>query len=160
MSAELLISTMEKLYKLHRSLYEIAVKKTDVIKIGDIDSLQSMMKDESAHLAAIRKLEDSRQKAASEICSDQEIPTVSDCIRKLNGPDKDALINVTEKLAEVIFDLKEQNYLNQQLIHQSLQFVNVSLNLLRPQPDSINYGPPSKQKKSANSASGIFNSQV
>lgn len=160
MSAELLISIMDKLYKLHRSLYEIAIRKTEIIKIGDIDSLNKVMKEENAHLAAIRKLEEERKKATVSICNGQENPTVTDCIAKLNGQNKDALLKVTEKLAEMIVDLKERNYLNQQLVHQSLQFVQVSLNLLRPKPVAINYGPPTKQKQMANSTHGIFNSQV
>jgi len=158
MSAELLITTIEKLYKLHRSLYEMAVKKTEIIKVGDIESLQNMVKEENAHISAIRKLEDVRQKSTIAICQDRENPTISDCIEKFNGPEKDTLIKISEQLTETILDLKEQNYLNQQLIHQSLQFVNMSLNLLRPQPNSINYGPPTQKK--TNSTSGFYNSQA
>lgn len=39
----------------------------------------------------------------------------------------------------VIETLKHQNDLNQKMIFQSLQFVNMTLDMLRPQPDQINY---------------------
>jgi len=159
MSAEVLTGTMEKLLKLHKSLYELAVKKTDIIKTGDMDGLNQMLKDEQAHIAAISQLEKEREKAAHSIVPALESPTVSDCLNLLSQPDRLRLAAITEELAELVFELKEQNFLNQQLVHQSLQFVNVSMNLLRPQPENINYGPPAG-KKSGKMNPGIFNSKV
>ncbi|USK49571.1 flagellar protein FlgN [Bacillus sp. CMF12] len=159
MSAETLIATMEKLLKLHKSLYELAVKKTDIIKTGDMDALNQMLKDEQAHIAAIGRLENEREKAANSIAPMLESPTVSDCLNILTQPDRLKLEAITNELAELIFELKEQNFLNQQLVHHSLQFVNVSMSLLRPQPETMNYGPPAK-KKSEKMNPGIFNSKV
>ncbi|MDF2037642.1 flagellar protein FlgN [Cytobacillus oceanisediminis] len=159
MSAEALTATMEKLLKLHKSLYELAVKKTDIIKTGDMDALNQMLKDEQAHIAAISRLENEREKAANSIAPMLESPTVSDCLNILTQPDRLKLEAITNELAELIFELKEQNFLNQQLVHHSLQFVNVSMSLLRPQPETMNYGPPAK-KKSEKMNSGIFNSKV
>ncbi|UOE55115.1 flagellar protein FlgN [Cytobacillus oceanisediminis] len=159
MSAEALTATMEKLLKLHKSLYELAVKKTDIIKTGDMDALNQMLKDEQAHIAAIGRLENEREKAANSIAPMLESPTVSDCLNILTQPDRLKLEAITNELAELIFELKEQNFLNQQLVHHSLQFVNVSMSLFRPQPETMNYGPPAK-KKSEKMNPGIFNSKV
>ncbi|MCS0654741.1 flagellar protein FlgN [Cytobacillus firmus] len=159
MSAEALTAAMEKLLKLHKSLYELAVKKTGIIKTGDKDALNQMLKDEQAHIAAISRLDKEREKAANSIAPMLESPTVSDCLNILTQPDRLKLEAITEELAELVFELKEQNFLNQQLVHQSLQFVNVSMNLLRPQPENMNYGPPAR-KKSEKMNPGIFNSKV
>ncbi|MBG9444654.1 flagellar protein FlgN [Cytobacillus firmus] len=159
MSAEALTVSMEKLLKLHKSLYELAVKKTDIIKTGDMDALNQMLKDEQAHIAAISRLDKEREKAANYIAPTLESPTVSDCLNILTQPDRLRLETITEELAELVYELKEQNFLNQQLVHQSLQFVNVSMNLLRPQPENMNYGPPAR-KKSEKMNPGIFNSKV
>lgn len=159
MSAEALTATMEKLLKLHKSLYELAVKKTDIIKTGDMDGLNQMLKDEQAHIAAISRLENEREKAANSITPMLESPTVSDCLNILTQPDRLKLEAITKELSELVYELKEQNFLNQQLVHHSLQFVNVSMNLLRPQPESMNYGPPAK-KTSEKINPGIFNSKV
>ncbi|MBN8201544.1 flagellar protein FlgN [Bacillus sp. NTK034] len=159
MSAEALTATMEKLLKLHKSLYEVAVKKTDIIKTGDMDGLNQMLKDEQAHIAAIGRLENEREKAAISIVPMLESPTVSDCLNILTQPDRLKLEAITKELAELVYELKEQNFLNQQLVHHSLQFVNVSMNFLRPQPETMNYGPPAK-KKSGKMNPGIFNSKV
>ncbi|MBU8771527.1 flagellar protein FlgN [Cytobacillus oceanisediminis] len=159
MSAEALTATMEKLLKLNKSLYELAVKKTDIIKTGDMDGLNQMLKDEQAHIAAIGRLENEREKAANLIAPMLESPTISDCLNILTQPDRLKLEAITKELSELVYELKEQNFLNQQLVHHSLQFVNVSMNLLRPQPESMNYGPPAN-KKSEKMNPGIFNSKV
>ncbi|MBT2687168.1 flagellar protein FlgN [Bacillus sp. ISL-47] len=160
MSAETLITTMEKLLKLHKSLYELAVKKTDIIKNGDMDALNQMLKDEQTHIAAIDRMEKERQKAAKMIAAGMENPTVSDCMAFLSQDEQIKLETIAKELTELVYELKEQNYLNQQLVHHSLQFVNVSMNLLRPQPENMNYGPPAKKKSSEKNTPGIFNSKV
>jgi hypothetical protein len=58
----------------------------------------------------------------------------------------------------VITELKERNQLNQQLIHQSLQFVHLTLDMLAPQPASINYGPP--QQNAAPKRPSMFDSKA
>lgn len=159
MSAEALIASMQKLYKLHQSLHELALKKTEVVKTGDMEALNKSLKDEQSHLAAIEKVENERQASAAKIAPGLDRPTVTDCFDYVTDSEREQLIEVTNSLAETIFDLKEQNYLNQQLIHHSLQFVNLSMNLLHPRPDNINYGPPQK-KGVASPTQGMFNSKV
>lgn len=160
MSAEQLLISMEKLYKLHVSLYEVAKRKTEIVKRGDVDSLNGIMKEEQAHIAAIRKVEEERQRVVNEILPYKDNPTISDCIEDLNSSEQGELIALKNKLMEIVKELKEQNHLNQQLVHSSLQFVNVNLNLLRPQPQNINYGPPAKGTQAAKTSYGMFSSKV
>ncbi|WP_026581001.1 flagellar protein FlgN [Bacillus sp. J33] len=160
MSAKALIAAMEKLLKLHKSLYELAVRKTDIIKNGDMDALNQMLKDEQTHIAAINRMEMERQKAAEIIAPGVEAPTVSACLAVMPQAERLKLEAIANELTELVFELKEQNYLNQQLVHHSLQFVNVSMNLLRPQPENINYGPPAGKRRANKNAQGIFNSKV
>ncbi|MGN7399529.1 flagellar protein FlgN [Cytobacillus praedii] len=161
MSAELLFASMEKLCKLHKSLYELAVNKTDIIKTGDMDALNQLLKDEQSHIAAIDQMEKERQKAAKALAPHIDQPTVTDCMDHLSTAEQEEITDIANELIQQVLHLKEQNNLNQQLIHNSLQFVNVSMNLLRPQPENMNYGPPKKTKKtSEKSAQGMFNSKV
>lgn len=160
MSAQQLIVAMDKLYKLHVSLYEVAKRKTEIVKRGDMDSLNSIMKEEQAHIAAIKKVEEERQNAVNEILPHKENPTVLECIGAVDHGVQQELVAMKDKLMDIVNELKEQNYLNQQLVHHSLQFVNVSLNVLRPQPQNINYGPPSKGTQSSKTTHGMFSSKV
>lgn len=161
MSAEALITTIENLLALHKSLSELAIKKTDIIKTGDMDALHQLLDEEQTHISAIEQMERKRQQAAQVLAPHIDQPKVSDCLDSLSAFEQNRLTKLTEDLGVLVHDLKEQNHLNQQLIHNSLQFVNVSMNLLRPQPDNINYEPPTKSKKpSDNSYQGLFNSKA
>nr|WP_295973917.1 flagellar protein FlgN [uncultured Bacillus sp.] len=159
MSTTLLIDAIEKLYQLHNSLYEIAVKKTKIIKDGDMDSLNELMKEEHTHIAAIHKLEEVRQQAVRQICPEKEEPSVSDCLALMEDHEQATLQAAAYRLSSLLAELKEQNHLNQQLLYQSLQFVNFSLNLMRPQPASLNYAPPTKKIQNSTSL-GLFNSKA
>lgn len=161
MSAETLITSIENLLTLHQSLFELAVKKTDIIKNGDMDALNQILNDEQTHISAIERMEKTRQKAAQDLAPHITQPKVSDCFDSLSAFEQNRLTKLTDDLIQLVHDLKEQNHLNQQLIHHSLQFVNVSMNLLRPQPENMNYGPPiNNNKPSDNRTQGIFNSKV
>lgn len=140
MSATLLIQTLDKLVKLHQSLYEVTKQKTEIIKVGDMDALQQIMKDEQAHIMSIQKLEETRMSISKQIAPQYVQPTVSQCLSFLSQEDAKQVSEITHQLKTIIMDLKETNTLNQALLKQSMQFVNVSLSLLKPTPKSINYG--------------------
>lgn len=77
------------------------------------------------------------------------------------APDEEKmkLAEFHEKLTSVLQKVQETNELNQQLLEQSLAFVNFSINLFRPQQKNLNYGPP-KQKQHVQDTSSIFNKEV
>ncbi|XRD25634.1 hypothetical protein AABM34_03335 [Lysinibacillus fusiformis] len=51
MSVEAINSTLMMLERMHKSLLELAFKKTEIIKAGDIEALDQLLKDEQAHVA-------------------------------------------------------------------------------------------------------------
>ncbi|MGM7683398.1 flagellar protein FlgN [Cytobacillus sp. Hm23] len=146
MSVQALQSTLQKMYKIHKSLYDLGTKKTDIVKKGDIKALDTLLKDEQKHVAAIRTLDEERKKQVYKMVSGHTIagsePTVTDCIDIAAGDDKQQLIHIQTQLTQIINELKQQNELNQQLLYQSLQFVNISLDMLLPQPEAFNYEKP------------------
>jgi flagellar biosynthesis/type III secretory pathway chaperone len=158
MSTKNLISVMEKLLKLHQSLYELSVKKTDIVIKGDLDALQQILKDEQTHIAAIGKFEVERQKMVEAILPGVEKPTISDSMEAADGAEKEALSQLRTELIEIVAKIKDQNELNQQMIHQSLQFVHLTMNLVAPQPMEFNYGP--EAGKTSGQTSGLFNSKA
>ncbi|WP_431029173.1 flagellar protein FlgN [Lysinibacillus sp. LZ02] len=143
MSVENLISTLEKLERMHKSLLELANKKTDLIKANDMEQLDDMLKTEQAHVAAIETLEQQRQKMVTDYLQAKGIaftgtPTVAQVIDAADGAEKQALQEVRERLVELVTTLKQQNDLNQKLVFQSLQFVNFTLDMLQPQRNQTN----------------------
>ncbi|WP_034764437.1 flagellar protein FlgN [Rossellomorea vietnamensis] len=164
MSATNLITTLEKLYKLHKSLFDLSVNKTDIIKKGDMSELDRVLKGEQKHLAAIHTMEAERQRESSHYLQSRGVPfnessTISQCIEHSSLQEKDTLAHWQQKLIGIIRELKDQNELNQKLVYQSLQFVNMNLSMTQPQPESSTYTRPNGEKKLPSSQS-IFDSKA
>jgi flagellar biosynthesis/type III secretory pathway chaperone len=160
MSVESLISIMNKLIKLHKSLYELSVKKTDIVKKGDMDGLNLLLKDEQAHMAAINKVEQERLAMAKGLFPAVGNPSLQEIADYAYPSEKAQLLQAKDELLSVISDIKARNELNQQLIHQSLQFINFSKSLVMPQEKEINYGPPAGKKTQPGQSPGMFNSKA
>lgn len=145
MSVEAISSTLTMLERMHKSLLELAFKKTEIIKAGDIEALDQLLKDEQAHVAAIDKLEQQRQKQVTDYfeakgLASADKTTVADVIEAAEQQaDKAALSAVRERLMQIINDLRKQNDLNQKLVFQSLQIVNLTLDVVRPRTEQMNY---------------------
>jgi len=109
-----------------------------------MDKLDQLLKDEQAHLAAIVQMDTQRQLTVSHYLTDQgrsvpQSPTVTDLLEVVSEADNKSLEEARDRLLHAIHDLKWQNDLNQKLTYQSLQFVNLSLDIARPHPESANY---------------------
>ena len=145
MSIDPILQTLDNLEKLHKSLLELAYKKTEFIKTGDMDSLDQLLKDEQAHVAAISQLEQQRQTVVTDYLRAKGIaptdhPTVAHVMEATESlTDQEQLKTARNRLLLNIEQLKYQNDLNQKLTYQSLQFVNLTLDMLKPRPDQINY---------------------
>lgn len=144
MSITTILTSLNNLEKLHRSLLRIAYDKTAVIKNGDMEGLDQLLKDEQSHLAAIIQMDGLRQRDVAQYLADQGRsaslnPTVTDLLDVVPEADNKSLEEARDRLLHAIHDLKWQNDLNQKLTYQSLQFVNLSLDIVRPRPESNNY---------------------
>jgi len=166
MSVETICSTLTKLERMHKSLLELANKKTEIITAGDIEALDQMLKDEQAHVAAIDKLEQQRQKQVTDYLrakgfASTDKATVADVIEAAEQQsEKDTLSAVRNRLLQIINDLKKQNDLNQKLVFQSLQFVNLTLGSLRPQTEQMNYSGSEIRGTNKVAKKSFFDSQA
>ncbi|WP_163099302.1 flagellar protein FlgN [Peribacillus alkalitolerans] len=165
MSTDRIIHAMTKLNKLHRSLNELAIQKSDIVKAGDMEALNRMLQEEQKHVKAIETVEKERVVAATEFLESKGQhsiePTVSNCLLYMDESTQHLLEVLKNQLLDEISSLKEWNELNQQLIYQSLQFVNVTLDMLRPQPvQNLNYERPQHMKANSNGFKGSFDSKA
>ena len=162
MSVEKLLDSLEKLIVLHRSLNKIAADKTKVIIDGNAETLQTILKDENKHIQGIQRLNNDVLKMAKVFLESKnsiiEVPTVSAVIDYVNEEDKITLKNFQKELQGQIDILSKQNKLNQELLDQSLHFINLSLDLLTPDMESINYNPASQNEQKE--AFSIFDSKA
>ncbi|SIS42969.1 flagellar protein FlgN [Salimicrobium flavidum] len=141
---ESIISDMKRLVKLHKSLLHASKEKTEALKNNDTAKLQQLGQEERRHIQAVEKVERVRQANVTAWYEEQGItnpdPTVSDMLERLEGESYDALNAEYEAMILVLADLKNQERLNAELTQQSLQFINLSLDLLQPSLSNMNYG--------------------
>lgn len=159
MSADQLVTVMERLLDLHNSLLEKAYQKTTVIEKGDIDALNTLIKEEQKLLPTINKFEQVRQQVVRDFLTpfhvEEENFTISTCLTYIDDSKKDKLAELREKLLEVAQKLQKQNELNSELVKQSLQFVHMSLDMFYPKTPEFNYGPPKQSGPSTSNS--LFN---
>jgi flagellar biosynthesis/type III secretory pathway chaperone len=164
MSAEKLIECLDRILKLHQSLNELSTRKTDIIKEGDIDALSSMIKDENKHVMAINKQEDERKLIVTKMVSGHPIqgdePALTDVVALTSELESEKLLSLREQINQQISELKRVNQLNQELVHSSLQFVNYSLDLLMPRPQTINYNKPTNKGQTEQVKRSMFDSKA
>lgn len=149
MSIHQLIDTMAKLLKLHKSLLELALKKTGILEAEDVPALTNLLKEEQTHIFAIEKLEVERRR----FTGDQ---TLSELLEKWHDLEKETLSEISQELQDVIRQIQQQNELNQGLINQSLKFISFSMSLITPPQEDFNYG----QGEAGAPGKNLFNSKA
>lgn len=143
-----IIQNLTNLLRMHKSLLDLATKKTDIIVESDMEELDAMIKTEQAHVAAIEQLERQRQQLVTDYLAAKGsasslTPTVAELIEAADAPNKAKIQTIREELLTIIDALKAKNEFNQKMVYQSLQMVNMTLDMMRPQPmtqaDTMNY---------------------
>ncbi|WP_353854439.1 flagellar protein FlgN [Bacillus sp. Bos-x628] len=140
MSVKIIIEELHRLYGLHEQLLKLSKDKTDILKSNEIDALSEILNLEQKYIQAISQLEEKRIEAAVQFLQNDQSPTITACIEKAEGTDKEELISLFQKLNDIMVELKDANELNKQLIQQSLQFISLTFDLVNPNKDNMNYG--------------------
>ncbi|ANB60193.1 flagellar protein FlgN [Anoxybacteroides amylolyticum] len=162
MSATPLVDLLEKYLTVHEQLLQSSRKKTEVLKKGDTDALMTIVKEEQKILAMINQMEKKRMELMTDFAHDclaQDL-TLTACIELAPSSEQVVLKRLQDQLLEVMAELKEVNELNQQLIEQSLQFVNMTLQLILPQPQEISYRHPHSTSLRQDNSWTIFDSKA
>lgn len=166
MSIQPILAALTNLTKMHTSLLSLAEEKTTYIKEDNMAALDQLLKDEQAHLAAIHQIERQRVQAVTDYLKEQGrntsgSATISDVIQTVQSEaEKEELTEAKDRLLHVIHDLKWQNDLNQKLTYQSLQFVNLSLDMVRPQQNTMNYSKDEIEGAKESTSRPTFDSQA
>lgn len=135
---------LTELVGLHRELLSISVEKMEGIKVGNIDSLQPLLTRERKLVRKIEQVEEIRIQLVNDWIKAEEItdaePTITFILEQMtNETERQELEEVTIDLTKVITELKAQEKLNIALINQSMQFVQMSLDLMSPSLKNMNY---------------------
>jgi len=147
-----LIVVLQQMEQGHRDMLELSKEKRRIIVENDVDALIMLLNKESRFLKQIEPLEADRQSAVHELLQERGIKSMLNLniteISKLifDPADKQRLFEVQRKLAGTLQELKEVNQLNQQLIEQSLMFIDLSMDIFaaRPEQDATYQHPADK----------------
>ncbi|WP_018931043.1 flagellar protein FlgN [Gracilibacillus lacisalsi] len=165
MSVQPIIQQLNKLIELHDSLLQVSKQKTEILKKNKTDALQKLLVKEQKHVQAINQIEQKRIEAVASWATTQNLDpttvTVSTIIEEhTTGAEQKQLKEVTLQLAEQLVELRSQEDLNKQLTQQSLQFVQLSLDMMQPTMKNLNYGNNKHQSKPSAPRRSAFDSKA
>lgn len=157
-----IIKSLENLVAVHEELLLISEQKTVIIKEGSIEKLQKVIVKERKLTRQVEQAEKERSSLVEAWYVANNLPleeaTVTDMLEKTTDKiETAALEEVTIKLTKAITNLKANEQLNMALINQSMQFVQVSLDLLSPSLKNLNYGDQSEGEEPGRS---VFDSKA
>lgn len=159
MPAQTLIESLQKLLEHHASLNEIAQQKTEALKKNDGNELNALLRKEQKLISAIESEEQRRKLAAAKLGDESDSPTITEIAAMLSTAEKERLLDLQSRLVKEVKQLKEANDLNQQLLHYSLQFINLTIDLLAPEPELSNYSRTNDQEPQGSGRS-LFDSKA
>ncbi|WP_409343772.1 flagellar protein FlgN [Paenibacillus sp. MBLB4367] len=163
---EPILTILSQLTAVHEQLLELGEQKTGVIVRNDVVELNRIVGKESRLTAQITALDQQRVSAVGQYLSAKGYRphpyiTVSDIVKLVvKMEEKQAIYEAQRKLLATIEQLKEVNKQNQQLIEQSLSYIDYSLDLLvGPPDDEATYQHPSNQYAGMK-RSGLFDTRA
>ncbi|NGQ95628.1 flagellar protein FlgN [Brevibacillus sp. SYP-B805] len=135
-----LYETLDNLIHLHQALYTLAAEKKPVLIRGDADALTQITHQEQKLIKAVQTAENTRMELVRELMAERGVTlregTISELIQSLtSAEEKVRLARYRNDLLEIVTRLRDANDLNQQLLEQSLSFVQMSLDLLTDRPE-------------------------
>lgn len=121
-------------YDYYRDMLELSKSKKKIIVEGKVAELDKMVKLEQNMIFNIGQLERKREEAVARLCKDMElnsgITNISELMQVLQPEHKKQLEDMQLKLRGILSELKTINDINGQLIEQSLEYIDYSINLL------------------------------
>lgn len=153
---EAILQTLDRQIDVHRALLKLSRQKRDAIVHNRIDELSRITGNENKLIKLVEELEAARIEAVNAYMRSKQLYvtaaiTVSTLIRfVVRLEDKEALTQRQQELVRLIEELRRENDLNRQLIEQSLDFIQYSLDLLVVTDDQeAVYRNPSQSVSSA-----------
>ncbi|MFD2615552.1 flagellar protein FlgN [Paenibacillus gansuensis] len=151
MSMQGITEAMEALNALYMEMLELGGQKRQLIVHNDVDGLTKVMSAENRLMKRSAELEKQRLDAVGGYLQEKKLRlpasiTMMELTRVVfNLEEKERLHRLHAELSETIGNLKEVNESNQHLIKQSLDFIELSIDLLTGAPvDQMTYTKPNQ----------------
>jgi flagellar biosynthesis/type III secretory pathway chaperone len=145
-------SLLERLYKSHEDILASGERKTEVLKLGDMKALDVLLKEEDLQVKKLQLIEKERMLKFANV-------TLADVLEQAEESEKEKLLHLQDQLIQTYEALKSRNELNQELLEQSLQYVNMSLSMVLPNNEPDLYSKHKAEDYNSNGFS-IFDSKA
>ena len=131
-----LIDILEEQHTIYENLVGLGKEKKGVIIKNEIEELQKISSLENTLISQNNKLDKNRIIAFQDIAGvlnlDIEELTLTKLSEIIKGkPEYTRLVEITNKLKNILEELKQVNFENKQLIESALEFVEYSMNIYR-----------------------------
>ena len=166
MNVENILEQAKELNEAHLQLLELAEQKKQALINNQVSELSAIVQQETKWMKHISELEQQWRQSAAQFLAENgvhpgEDVTLSDVIRLVyHARDKLALTEARDRLLHTIERLKTVNDLNQELIRQSLAYIDYSLNLLMGEADDDAVYQKPETVSSAPRRRGIFDARA
>lgn len=166
MPVQRLIALLEKLTEVHEELAGLADLKRDALVRNASDEVSAVTNKETKLARVIEEQVREQADATNAFFRAKGFtPTravnVTELSRMVTDPaEKEALIAARDRLVAAIAALKEKNELNQQLIEQSLAYINYSIDLVVGPDEEPVYQNPKANRYSSGKGAGYFDSRA
>ncbi len=158
-----LLDIMEREISLYRELSALELRKKDSIINNDVRALEAITKEEQGFVKTIVQLESLRSGAVDGLCREREsqaVDNLQQLYRILDGDERRRLEQSETMLLNAIGDVRATNRLNEQLIEQSLEYIDVTLAIAQQIGTmDAGYGNAAKEREVKRSR-GIFDAKV
>ncbi|GAE33028.1 flagellar protein FlgN [Halalkalibacter akibai] len=164
MSIKAITQMVERLIDIHEQLIDLAAKKTELIKQNNMKALELLVREESKLAHKLQTTELLRSKTVKTFLLEQgeakENVTISDVKAFATEEEKQILDQHQDQLIKHVVELKTLNQLNQELIEESLRFVNLSLDLMLPHKEDVSYNPLDHEDRPFEHGRSLFDSKA
>lgn len=153
MSVQVLTDSLARLETVYTDMLALADCKKQAIMDNDVDELVKLLNRESKGMKTIEQLDRERAEAAGLFLQSHGVKsqlnlTVTELSRLVfDQEEKKQLLDLQARLADLLQQLKRKNELNQQLLVQSLEFIDFTLDMLTgksSQEEAVYHHPSDK----------------
>ncbi|GIO23870.1 flagellar protein FlgN [Oceanobacillus sp. J11TS1] len=145
-----LTQAMNDLTATHKELLELSKQKTEALTNNKLDEFQALLLQQPK---LVRKLEaqEAKRQEIVESWNERQSPsandlTITEILNRLDEEEQKTVEASAIALTDAITDLKRQEQLNKALLEESMKFVQLSMELINPSMQSMNYGAASSGK--------------
>lgn len=159
-----LIDILDRQRELYRKLLEIAKAKQPVLVKGDLAALEKFTKQEEQIVVQVGKLEEQRSRVHQALANHFHVPeaeiTLSELVSRVGTEVSDRLSQVGDGLKNILSELKDVNSLNSELVKQSLDYIEFTVNLITSMGEPPSYPDKPGESKREQPRARIFDQKV